>query len=109
VNVTSAFWTPEADLGGQIPFQISLSCDENVYISELKFSSIQIAFSDDRPDVTLIADGTGSVESFIDLGVIHDEEITKTTGPLVWKQGQRVVLNGKVQSDLEGDIKVSCT
>jgi len=105
VNTTTAFWTSEAELGGQIPFQITLECDTNAYISEVDFSSIQIAFSDDRPSCTLHA-GAGDVESFIDLGLIHGEEVSKSTGSLRWSPSQRVILNGMIQGDLEGEVKV---
>jgi hypothetical protein len=105
VKTTTAFWTSEAELGGQIPFQITLECYENVHISELDFSSIQITFSDDRPSCTLHA-GDGQVESIIDLGLISEEEVSTTTGALKWSSGQRVVLNGMIQSDLEGEAKV---
>ena len=105
VNTTTAFWTSEAELGGQIPFQITLECDSIVYISELDFSSILITFSDDRPSCTLHA-GDGDVESIIDLGLIHGEEVSKSTGSLRWSPGQRVVLYGMIQGDLEGEVKV---
>jgi len=105
VNTTTTFWTSEAELGGQIPFQVTLGCHENVYISELDFSSIQITFSDDRPSCTLHSND-GQVESIIDLGLIHEEEVSTATGPLKWSPGQRIVLNGMMQSDLEGDVKV---
>lgn len=105
VKPTTAFWTSEAELGGQIPFQVTLDCDSNVHISELDFSSIQIAFSDDRPSCTLHA-GDGDAESFIDLGLISEEEISKSTGSLRWSPSQRVVLNGMIQGDLEGEVKV---
>ena len=105
VNTTTAFWTSEAELGGQIPFQITLECDSNVYISELDFSSILITFSDDRPSCTLHA-GDGDVEPFIDLGLISEEEVSKSTGSLRWSPSQRVVLNGMIQGDLEGEVKV---
>ena len=105
VNTTTAFWTSEAELGGQIPFQVTFGCNENVYISELDFSSIHIPFSDDRPSCTLHT-GDGKVESMIDLGVIHEEEVNSATGALKWSPGQRVVLNGIIKSDLEGEVKV---
>jgi hypothetical protein len=105
VKTTTAFWTSEAELGGQIPFQITLECNENVHISELDFTSIQITFSDDRPSCTLHA-GDGQVESMIDLGTIHEEEVSTATGALKWSPGQRVVMNGRIQSDLEAEVKV---
>jgi hypothetical protein len=105
VNTTTAFWTSEAELGGQIPFQITLECNENVYISELDFSSIQITFSDDRPSCTLHT-GDGQVESIIDLGLIFEEEVSTATGALKWAPGQRIVMNGTIKSDLEGEVKV---
>jgi len=105
VKTTLAFWTSAAELGEQIPLQITLECDSNVYISELDFSSILITFSDDRPSCTLHA-GDGDVESIIDLGLIHGEEVSKSTGSLRWSPSQRVVLNGMIQGDLEGEVKV---
>ena len=105
VNTTAAFWTSEAELGGQIPFQVTLECNENVYISELDFSSIQITFSDDRPSCTLHT-GDGKVESIIDLGLIYQEEVSTATGALKWAPGQRIVLNGVIWSNLEGEVKV---
>jgi len=105
VNTTTAFWTSEAELGGQIPFQVTLECHENVYISDLDFSSIQISFSDDRPSYTLHS-GDGKVASMIDLGLIHEEEVNSATGALKWSPGQRVVINGMIKSDLEGEVKV---
>jgi hypothetical protein len=105
VNTTTAFWTSEAELGGQIPFQITLECNDNVYISELDFSSIQITFSDDRPSCTLHS-GDGDVASIIDLGLIYQEEESTATGALKWSPGQRIVLNGVIWSNLEGEVKV---
>jgi len=105
VKTTTAFWTPEAELSGQIPFQVTLECHENVYISELGFSSIQITFTDDRPSCILHS-GDGEVESVIDLGLIYEEEVSTTSGALRWSPGQRIVLNGMIQSDLEGEVKV---
>jgi len=105
VNTTTAFWMSEAELSGQIPFQVTLKCNENVHISELDFSSIQITFTDDRPSWTLHS-GDEEVESMIDLGLIHEEEVCTTTGALRWSPGQRMVLNGMMQSDSEGEVKV---
>jgi hypothetical protein len=105
VNTTTAFWKSEAELGGQIPFQITLECNENVYISELDFSSIQITFSDDRPSCTLHK-GDEKVESIIDLGLNYEEEVFTATGALQWSPGQTLVLNGIMKSDLEGEAKV---
>jgi hypothetical protein len=105
VNTTTAFWTSEAELGGQIPFQITLECHDNVYISELDFSSIQITFSDDRPSCTLHS-GDGDVTSIIDLGLIYQEEVSTATGALKWSPGQRIVLNGVMWSNLEGEVEV---
>jgi hypothetical protein len=105
VKTTTAFWKSEAELGGQIPFQVTLECNENVYISELDFSSIQITFSDDRPSCTLHS-GDGQVESIIDLGLIYEEEVSTATGALKWSPGKRIVLNGMMQGDLEGEVKV---
>jgi len=105
VNTTTAFWTSEAELGGQIPFQVTLECNENVYISDLDFSSIQFTFPDDRPSCTLHS-GDGAVESIIDLGLVHEEEVSTTAGALRWSPGQRIILNGMIQRDLEGDVKV---
>ena len=105
VKTTTALWTSEAELGGQIPFQVTLECTENVHISELDFSSIQITFSDDRPSCILHS-GDGDVASTIDLGLIYEEEVSTTTGALRWSPGQRIVLNGMIQSDLEGEVKV---
>jgi hypothetical protein len=105
VKTTTAFWTSEAELGGQIPFQVTLQCDTNVYISELDFSSIQITFSDDRPSCTLHT-SDGRVESIIDLGLIYEEEVSTATGALKWSPGQRIVLNGVILSNLDGQVKV---
>jgi hypothetical protein len=106
VNASTAFWAPQADLGGQIPFQISLSCDENVDISQLRFSAIQITFSDDRPDCLVKSDGTGDDDSFLDIGVVYEEEIVRSTGDLRWSPGGRLVLNGLLKSDHEDQTSV---
>ena len=108
MNVTTAFWSSEADLGGKVPFQISLACDETVDISQLRFSSVEIAFSDDRPDCVLKAleNGGGETEPFIDLGLAGEDEVARLTSALLWGRGKRVVLNGQLQSDQEGEIGV---
>lgn len=108
VNATTAFWTSETDLGDETPFQVSLSCDESVHISQLPFSSVQISFSNGRPSCTLHAAGDGGVESIIELGPVHDEPVSKSTGALVWKSGQRMTIGGSVESDIEGEITVCC-
>jgi len=79
-----------------------------VDISQLHFSAVHVSFSDDRPDLTLYADESGSAESFVDLGIINDEEVTKSTKALIWTSGQRIVMIGSLHSDVEGDTKV-CT
>lgn len=109
MNATTAFWSSEADLGGKVPFQISLACDETVDISQLRFSSVEIAFSDDRPDCVLKGseNGSGDAEPFIDLGLVGEDEAARSTSALLWGRGKRIVLNGQLQSDQEGEIGVS--
>lgn len=89
-----------------MPYQISLQCDEIVELSQLQFSSLEINFSDDRPSCTVHAANDGSMETIVDLGPVHDEPISKSTGALVWKSGQRIVVHGSVQSEQEMEIKV---
>ena len=109
MDATTAFWSSEADLGGKVPFQISLACDETVDISQLRFSSAEIAFSDDRPDCVLktLENGVGETEPFIDIGLVGEDEVARSTSALLWGRGKRVVLNGQLQSDQEGEIGVS--
>jgi hypothetical protein len=50
---------------------------------------------------------SGQTEPFINLGLVHEEEAVGSTSALVWSPGKRVVLHGQLQSDQEGEVKVS--
>jgi hypothetical protein len=109
VDVRSAFWRAQTDLGGNVPFQVSLSCDPLTSMSQLRFSSLQLTFSDNRPDLVISAgeDEKAAVESYIDIGAVGLEEQERHTASLTWAPGSRIVLSGQLRSDQEGETKVS--
>jgi hypothetical protein len=86
-----------------------LSCDDAVDISQLRFSAAQISFSDDRPDTVLKTEesSSGETDPFIDLGLLHEDEVVGSPGALAWSPGKRVILHGQLQSHQEGEVKVS--
>lgn len=107
VQITSAFWQDRADLEEHVLFQVALTCDETVDISQLSFASLQLSFSDDRPEVLIKAgDGTRS-NDFIDLGAIGAEGKNQETPALVWSPGQRITVLGKMQAGGEGEVLIT--
>lgn len=107
VDVTSCFWQSDADIGSPAAFQVSLICDEKVDISELRFSSLRLSFSDGRPDVEVKAGGDSSSEDFIDLGVVDDEEKPRDASAIMWTPGKRTTLNGQLVAVQQSEVEVS--
>lgn len=108
VDVRFAFWQNQADLGGKVPFQLSMACDSTTTISQLQFSSLHVSFTDDRPDLLVNAgpDEDTSLESFLDVGLVGAEDQNTKTAALTWQPGSRIVLSGQVQSEQEIEVKV---
>lgn len=105
--MSSCFWVSQADIGSPAEFQVSLLCDETVDISELRFSSLRLSFSDGRPDVNVKAGDGSSSEDFVDLGTVDDQEKARDMTALVWTPGKRVTLKGRLVATHESDVEVS--
>lgn len=88
-------------------FQVSLLCPNDVDLSQLTFSSIRLVFSDGRPDVLLSAAAETAGVDYVDLGVVNHQEKHINTGRLSWNPGRRLVINGRLHAELEGEVQVS--
>lgn len=107
MDVSSCFWTSKADIGSPADFQVSLLCDDKVDISELRFSSLRLSFSDGRPDIDVRAGDGSKSEEFVDLGTVDDQEKARETSAIIWTPGKRTTLKGRLLSSYESDVEVS--
>jgi hypothetical protein len=96
----------------EAPFQIILTCPEAVEIANLGFSTLSISFSDSRPDLLVKAapNAEGEAGDEIDAGTLGpDGVLNGCSAFLRWSSGRRLVINGKLQHDLESEIRVGET
>ena len=110
VDVRAGFWTPTVNLPSPAPFQLQLTCHDDIDLSALTFQSLHVGFSDNRPDAVVNAstDESDSVESQIDLGTISAFEAGETpVAPLRWSKRGSIVLAGHLLSEDIAEVQVS--
>jgi hypothetical protein len=110
LDVTAGFWQSTAEIGTSVPFQIVLTCLDSVDVSGLRFSSLQIGFSDERPDL-IISNGddlgvAGDGDDLVELGNVGMETVDGKMARLGWKSGGSMVFTGRLESLHEAEIQV---
>lgn len=81
---------------------IAISCPETLDISSFPVSSLQVSFSDDRPDITLHPGGEGSV---IDVGHVNSTPIEEMAD-LKMTGSRQLLIRGEIQCDRESVVEV---
>lgn len=109
LDVRGAFWSDERDLFQPAPYQVVISCPENVDISALSFDSLSIAFSDGNPDVVIKgADESEASESAnrLDAGV-RDTDPAPLKTVLRWTPGRVFVIEGSIVGRQESTVNIT--
>lgn len=104
--VSSCFWDTKVDIGTPAEFQVSLSSEDTVDISELRFSSLRLSFSDGR-DISIQAGQGSESEDLVDLGLVDDQDKLRETPAIVFTPGKRITLRGRLVTTQESHVEVS--
>ncbi|OCF45455.1 hypothetical protein I317_00702 [Kwoniella heveanensis CBS 569] len=103
LNVRAGFWSSESILSKKVPYQVTLRCPEEVDITDIKFTTLRISYSDDR-EYTLISGD-------LDESELQDYRIltvgSEGSATLQWRKNGILVINGQIDSDTEGDVRIS--
>ncbi|WVQ77984.1 hypothetical protein IAT38_000065 [Cryptococcus sp. DSM 104549] len=107
LDVQAGFWQAEAVGAKSVPYQVALRCPENVEIADLKFTSLRVKFSDDRPDIVVFASTSESPAGSSDKVEVATPTESGATASLWWTPGKVLALNGEISSISDRDIFIS--
>ncbi|WVF72135.1 hypothetical protein IAT40_006947 [Kwoniella sp. CBS 6097] len=103
LDVRAGFWSSESMLSKQVPYQITLRCPEDVDINEIQFTTLRLAYSDDREDTIITGDPDKSTTEDYQFVTIDDN----SKASLQWPKNGLLVLNGQIESSIEGEVRIS--
>ncbi|KAK4688106.1 trafficking protein particle complex subunit 11, partial [Tremellales sp. Uapishka_1] len=101
LDVRAGFWKSQAVVASRISYQVQVTCLPDVEIARLEFSSLTIAFSDNRPDVTVDC----SLDITSDLIKVMQGESAKAA--LRWTPGRSLTICGEMTSEEQGEVQIS--
>lgn len=109
VEVRGGFWEAVSQVGTSVPFQVVLSCPDDVHM--IQFSSIDIQMSGSRSAIVIENEEASSSSSslpaiqLVKLGEVAGGKQHKAS--LCWAPGGKLVLTGSSGSDAEEQLEVS--
>ncbi|WVQ98716.1 hypothetical protein IAU59_005847 [Kwoniella sp. CBS 9459] len=103
LDVRAGFWSSESILSQKVAYQVTLRCPDDVDIENIKFTSLRITYADDREDTVISGDPDRSTSGVLQVITLDDED----SASLQWLKNGVIVLNGQIDSNVEGEVRIS--